>query len=108
MTDEALRAAPVPAGIIDDTLAKRPHRCKPPKIRELLPPTKPGGWPRTVLRHPPDTRFHCDCGRVQVVHYVQGGRQGRGYVSSGHVWQPETRRERRKRLGLRWWQRSKS
>lgn len=55
------------------------------------------------MAHPEGTRFICDgCGSVKVVAWVRSGYVN---VMDGWEWVDETRRQRRTRLGLRWWQR---
>lgn len=58
------------------------------------------GVPPTPWTHPAGTVWRCDCGR----HWVSLGARDR-YSPGFCEWRPETRRERRRRLGLRWWQR---
>jgi hypothetical protein len=55
------------------------------------------GVPPTAQQYPKGTVWACDCGR----HWLSTGRDP---WTAGPGWRPETRRERRRRLGLRWWQ----
>lgn len=80
-----------------------PHRCDRPQIRT---------WDETaedvfatVREIPAGTRFTCPCGIVSVVVQVPE------YVGIHMVtmpykeWRVESRKQRRERLGLHWWQR---
>lgn len=86
-----------------------PHECapgwtwKPFTECSGIPPVVPGGTggrfgvPPTVQQYPKGTFWECDCGR----HWVSTGPDP---WKLGPGWRPETRRQRRRRLGLRWWQ----
>lgn len=81
----------------------RPHQCRPPEIIEFEPWTDEDGPPRIKRWLGDGSRFTCDtCGRVQVLAQKRNPHTGR----TGSAWRDETRHERRKRLGLRWWQAS--
>ncbi len=56
------------------------------------------GIPPTVQEYPKDTVWECDCGRRWVS-------EGPRPWDLGPGWRLERRGERRRRLGLRWWQR---
>lgn len=92
--------------MIDHTTAVHVHRCDLPRLIELGSRGR-NGLPTILRPHPIGTRFRCDgCETVHVVHFSPGSRGRRaGYSPDGLAWGRETRRERRKRLGLRWWQR---
>lgn len=93
-------------GILDHSAAEVPHSCDLPALLEFGPPRSSIGVPTIRQPHPPGTRFLCDgCARVHVVVWEPGGRYGNVYRAGGPAWRLETRRERRRRLGLRWWQR---
>ena len=51
------------------------------------------------------TVWQCDCKTVWVVEYEPPRTVGNMYMAGGNSWRRETRRERRRRLGVRWWQR---
>lgn len=71
------------------------HRCE-----------RPGAdWLDWVTEYPEGTVWQCDCGAVWVVVHVPAQSYGGRTTASHSEWQPETRALRRKRLGLRWWQR---
>lgn len=93
--------------VIDASEAVRPHVCeRPPVIFEIIDTDQDRdeyAMPEIRMVHAPGTRHICDgCGRVQVVTWVESGYAN---VSSGYEWVEESRRQRRQRLGLRWWQR---
>lgn len=96
------------SGTIDHTLAeRRGHVCNPPRIMTFQSPQPPSkNWtaPAVVLHHPAGTRFHCDCGTTWVVWNRPAQVGVHIVVVGGLEWREETRRERRQRLGLRWWQ----
>lgn len=50
------------------------------------------------------TVWQCDCDQVWVVVYEPPHRHGSMHMAGGNVWRRETRHQRRKRFGLRWWQ----
>lgn len=94
------------AGLVDHTTARVEHRCRPPAIHRFGDPRTSIGVPTRYTDHPEGTRFHCDaCGTVWVVWLRPPTAGPRVRRPSGLVWRPETRRERRRRLGLRWWRR---
>lgn len=95
-------------GIIDHSAARRPHTCHLPPIHRFGPPRGLGGLPTMVTDHPEGTRFHCDaCPRVWVVWNEPPLRGPRVYLAGGLTWREETRRERRRRLGLTRWARAR-
>lgn len=70
------------------------HRCQPPRFE----PFGSGGVPV-------GTAWRCDtCGRVYRVRWVRAQDHGATRVVAHPEWRRETRRQRRQRLGLRWWQ----
>lgn len=96
------------SGTLDYTHVPPPvHRCALPRIRT---------WDDTAedvfatIREIPDgTRFTCDhCGVVYVVTWVPPVMSQTCWTSGYRTWQVETRRQRRTRLGLRWWQRGRA
>lgn len=86
-----------------------PHSCDPgwtwkpiPEGGPLLLPGGMGGKygvPPSPREFPKGTVWRCDCGR----HWVSLGAPNR-YSPGFCEWRPESRGERRRRLGLRWWQ----
>lgn len=70
------------------------HRCDPPDADFL----------RWVHGHPVGTVWECPCGRVWHVVHVPIEHRGGHCIVAHREWRPETRRQRRQRLGLRWWQ----
>lgn len=92
--------------MLDHSLAVEPHACALPPLYVFGPASPSTGAPSIRRPHPAGTRFHCDgCGLVWVVVDVPPVRGPRVYVVGHPEWRPETRRERRARLGLRWWRR---
>jgi hypothetical protein len=91
--------------MIDTTHAEpEAHRCSPPPIRTW--DDKAEDVFATVRHLPIGTRFTCeDCGRVAVVVMEPEIITRTMVVCARRVWQEESRRQRRQRLGLRWWQR---
>lgn len=98
--------------MIDTSAAVQRHVCEePPQILgweypaveedcEFRPP--PNFW----MAHAEGTRHICEgCGRVRVVTWVDGYEGANIVVMGRWEWVDETRRQRRQRLGLRWWQR---
>lgn len=88
-----------------------PHLCTPGWLWAPIPdgsdigfvdiPATGGmyGTPPSPRDFPAGTVWRCDCGQ----HWVSLGREDR--LASGLCsWRRESRRERRKRLGIRWWQ----
>lgn len=71
------------------------HRCTPPQSNILM-------WTHGLSE---GTVWRCGCGDVWVVVYVDTTDYGGMTMVGHHEWQRETRRQRRRRLGLRWWQR---
>lgn len=93
-----------------DASATRHHVCeRPPQIFHVtgsMALDGPGEPLELHMDHPVGTRHICDvCGRVLVVRWVEGYECGSVAVMGNYDWVPETRRERRRRLGLQWWQR---
>jgi hypothetical protein len=76
-------------GRLDTSLVPEPsHRCDPPS----------DGHPFFWTSQPAGARFHCACGRVWIVRWVEGRDFGT-QRQVGHLeWFPESRRERRARL----------
>lgn len=90
-------------GYVDHALATVPHHCRPPAVRLA---GFDGDRPWVHHPHPAGTRYHCDgCGAVWVVWDRPTYRGPTIVVMGGLEWRRETRKERRQRLGLRWWQR---
>jgi hypothetical protein len=54
---------------------------------------------------PAGTVWQCGCGQVWVVESIDHVSYGGRTTVAHNEWRRETRRERRRRLGLRWWQR---
>lgn len=88
--------------MIDHSQARYTHVCAPPP--QILRSVGLSMLDvELVVDHPIGTRHICDvCQRVMVVRWVESQYVN---VMPGYEWVPETRRERRRRLGLRWWQR---
>lgn len=96
------------AGLVDHSATTVRHHCRPPAIRRFGDCVGPGRnrVPTVVTLHPEGARFHCDgCGTVWVVWNKPPTRGRYCYMAGGLEWRRETRRDRRQRLGLRWWQR---
>ena len=79
------------------------HRCDLPPIRTWDDDAEDVF--ATIQEIPTGTRFTCDCGLVHVVVWIQPQMSATCYVVGKREWQRETRKQRRERLGLRWWQR---
>ena len=90
--------------------AQAPHHCRPPEIIVWgdSPPMEHeyDHQPPPILSWLPDgSRFICDtCGDVWVVETRETGYVN---VMNHPAWYRETKRQRRQRLGLRWWQRER-
>lgn len=78
-----------------DYVDQAPHRCNPPS----------DGFPGHTY-DPEGTRFFCDCGLVWIVRRVPAQSLGTQRVLPYSSWFRESRRERRRRLRIRWWQRA--
>lgn len=74
------------------------HRCEPPQADMLM-------WVRGL---PAGTVWRCACDVVWVVVDVAAVSYGGRTTVAHREWERETRRQRRRRLGLRWWQREAS
>lgn len=85
-------------------VAEHEHTCRPPDVYTFGPPRSGGSVP-TATCLAVGTVWECECSTVFVVVDVPVIRARGGYMAGGPAWRPETRRQRRKRLGLRWWQR---
>jgi hypothetical protein len=93
------------SGRLDFTHADAPeHRCALPRIRTWDDDAEDVF---ATIEHLPDgTRFTCGgCGTVYVVVTIPWEVTAHMATAPRHVWQVETRKQRRARLGLRWWQR---
>lgn len=88
-----------------------PHACNPgwtwkpitedmPELHGLGGVGGQYGVPPSPSDFPAGTVWACDCGQ----HWVSLGEPD-PYSPGFCEWRKETRRERRRRLGLRWWQR---
>jgi hypothetical protein len=78
------------------TPEQRSHVCPLPD--ESIP---------TWTSQPVGTVWQCDCELVWVVERVPTVRYGGRATVAHNEWRRESRRERRRRLGLRWWRREK-
>lgn len=90
-------------GLVDHSLAEPPHVCPLPDLYRYGKRASGAIAPAVYRDHAPGTRFHCDCGEVWVVVH----KASRGLQPSGLVWRRESRYQRRKRLGLSWWRRTR-
>lgn len=61
--------------------------------------------PPLSTNEPEGTRFHCGCGLTWIVRHVPDHNMGTQRVLGYNAWFRENRRERRRRLGLKWYQR---
>jgi hypothetical protein len=95
--------------MIDHSLAEAPkHYCKQPDILVIEDDGQGGeDWfPTLTIVHPTGTRFICDdCDQVWVSTWIPGYVTGNTAVMPTYEWTEETRKQRRQRLGLKWWQR---
>ena len=95
-------------GLDYSQVAPAPHRCPRPKIRTWDEGATARGEDvfATIRILPDDTRFTCpECSTVWVVTTIPWQFTAHTATAPRHVWEVETRKQRRKRLGLRWWQR---
>lgn len=83
---------------------RQTHTCKPPAITTWSD-LREGGVPKYERLLPEGTVWQCPaCGRVKVVCWQPDRTCGYVHIAGGWEWRPERRGERRRRLGLRWWQ----
>lgn len=102
-------------GVVDHAHAEPlPHYCRPPEIErfeenEEARHNHEFGFPWVrYIDHPKGTRFTCECGIVWVVCWRETVVGATAVHMGGWEWREETRKQRRERLGLRWWQRERS
>ncbi len=79
-----------------------PHSCRPPDILKFGAPG-PSGVPSVTVSFPAGSAWQCDCGSIWHAVYEGPHTIGTMRFAGGTKWRPETRRERRRRLGLPWW-----
>lgn len=87
-------------------VAEHQHYCDRPEIL-TFGPVREDGSPPWVESLAPDTVWECSCGRVWLVVDVPAHTAGNMHFAGGSEWRPESRRARRRRLGLRWWRRER-
>jgi hypothetical protein len=95
-----------PSGFLYVPDVEPEHRCQPPEVTKFGPAGS-SGVP-TVTSLPVGSKFFCECGKVRVVYWKPAEQFGNVRIVGGLAWRAETRRERRRRLGLRWWQRERT
>lgn len=93
----------IEAGIVHVPSDPPPHACAPPEIWTFGPIKD--GVPTIEHYYRGGTVWQCSCGVAQIVCWKPAERVGNMHFAGGWVWRRETRHQRRKRLGLRWWQR---
>lgn len=85
------------------------HICRTPQIMTLSMPGPLGrGDYKTVatsINYPEGTIWECDCGKTWQVWNKPSQNTGRMVLAGGLTWRPEPAKVKRKRLGLKWWQR---
>lgn len=75
------------------------HYCRPPRLEHVW------AGESLSLTFPVGTRYECGCGRSWIATVIPASVGPYVAVCEGVEWLPESRRQRRRRLGLRWWQR---
>lgn len=84
---------------------KAPHRCPRPEIVTFGPTVPKLGVPSvSVMR----SGTVWECAECKATWKVRNSHDRQLGLSGDSAWRRESRRERRKRLGLHWWQRSRS